>query len=68
MKKPLLILFLLVHGMLQAQDNLLTLQEAVESGLQRNPGLRELYSVLDQKRNAARQETGINDPEVSYFR
>jgi len=68
MKKTLLILFLLVHGMLQAQDNLLTLQEAVESGLQRNPGLRELYSVLDQKRNAARQETGINDPEVSYFR
>ena len=68
MKKTLLILFLLAHTLLQAQDNLLTLQEAVESGLQRNPGLRELYSVLDQKRNAARQETGINDPEVSYFR
>jgi cobalt-zinc-cadmium efflux system outer membrane protein len=68
MKKPMLILLLLAHTLLQAQDNRITLQEAVESGLQRNPGLRELYSVLDQKRNTARQETGIDDPEVSYFR
>ena len=64
----MLILLLLAHTLLQAQDNRITLQEAVESGLQRNPGLRELYSVLDQKRNTARQETGIDDPEVSYFR
>ena len=64
----MLILLLLAHTLLQAQDNRITLQEAVESGLQRNPGLRELYSVLDQQRNTARQETGIDDPEVSYFR
>lgn len=68
MKKPLLALFLLANTLLQAQDKPLTLQEAVISGMNRNPELRELYSVLDKKRNAARQETGIADPEVSYFR
>lgn len=68
MKKTYLVFFLLTGLMVRAQENFLSLHEAVRSGLNRNAGLQEAYSVLEQKKNAWRQETGISDPEFTYFK
>ena len=68
MKKVYLIFFLLIGMVAHAQENFLSLQEAVKSGLIRNAELRESSAVLEQKRNTWRQETGISDPEFSYFK
>ena len=68
MRKTCLILFLLIGTVVHSQENFLSLQDAVKFGLSRNAGLQESYFILEQKRNAWRQETGVSDPEFSYFR
>lgn len=50
------------------QDNLLTIQQAVESAFTRNAELQQMISRLEQKQNIWHTETGISAPEVSYFK
>jgi len=50
------------------QDNLLTIQEAVESAFEQNAELQMLKAGLEQKRHFWRTETGISAPEISYFK
>lgn len=51
-----------------AQENLLTIKQAVESAYSRNAELQQMQAQLKQKQNAWRMETGISPPEVSYFK
>jgi|APSaa5957512622_1039677.scaffolds.fasta_scaffold02110_2 outer membrane protein, heavy metal efflux system len=50
------------------QDNLLTIQQAVESAYKQNSELQQLSARLKQKQNVWRTETGISAPEISYFK
>jgi cobalt-zinc-cadmium efflux system outer membrane protein len=50
------------------QENLLTIQQAVESAYKRNAELQQLWSQFKQKENAWRSQTGISAPEISYFK
>jgi len=53
---------------LKGQDAVLTINNAVESAMDRNPVLQQLRAVLKQEQQNLRTETGIESPEVSYFR
>lgn len=59
-------LFLFMQGV--SQENLLTIQQAVESAYLRNAELQQLWAQLEQKQNVWRTETGISAPELSYFK
>ncbi len=65
-----IILFLLFLNVftVSGQDNLLKINEAVESAYNRNAELQQLKARLEQQKNVWRQETGISSPEVSYFK
>jgi outer membrane protein, heavy metal efflux system len=70
MKKEKLVivvfLFFGVYGF--AQNNLLTIQAAVESAYQRNAELQQLEARLKQQQNVWRMKTGVSSPEISYFK
>jgi cobalt-zinc-cadmium efflux system outer membrane protein len=50
------------------QDTLITIQDAVKSAMVRNAGLQQLNAQYRQKAGAWRSETGIQPPEISYFK
>lgn len=62
------ILLLLFPYTAQGQENMLTINEAVESAFERNTELQQMRAVLKQERENRRTETGIEAPEISYFR
>lgn len=69
MKSVSLLIILLFPGLLlYGQDNLLTIQEAVESAYKQNAQLQQLQARLKQEKNVWRMKTGISSPEVSYFK
>ncbi len=70
MNKPkfILIIFLFAVFRLSGQENLLTIQQAVESAANRNAEIQQLRSRLEQQKNIWRTETGILSPEISYFK
>jgi cobalt-zinc-cadmium efflux system outer membrane protein len=68
-KRKFHILFFLIFPLfVAAQEDVLTIQEAVRSALEQNAGLQQLRARLKQKENSWRTETGISPPEVSYFK
>lgn len=50
------------------ENRMITIQDAVKSAFDQNPGLQQLYSQLKQKKESWRMETGISSPEISYFK
>lgn len=67
MVKILTVIFMFIPGLFMAQDNLLLLQQAVDSALLNNPDLNRMRAVLAQKEEEWRTLTGIDAPEFSYF-
>lgn len=51
-----------------AQENLLTIQKAVETALSRNPELNKERSILGQKKEQWRNLTGIGSPELVFMK
>jgi len=68
MIKIFTLILILVPGWLTGQDKLLRLQEAVDSALLNNPDLNQARAVLSQKEQEWRTLTGIEAPEISYFK
>jgi cobalt-zinc-cadmium efflux system outer membrane protein len=70
MKIPILIFTGVLLWLFQAagQENLLTINQAVESAYEKNAGLQQLRQMLKQKESAWRTRTGISAPEISYFK
>lgn len=64
------LLFLLVFSFFSgfAQNNLLTIQHAVDSAMNNNAELNQLNAQLQKIENQWRLETGISPPEISYFK
>lgn len=50
------------------QDNLLTIQQAVETAYKQNAELQQMRARLKQKENLWRTQTGVSSPEISYFK
>ncbi len=67
MVKYFLFLFVIYAGVSGAQENMLLLQQAVDSALQNNPDLNQANAILKQKESEWRTLTGIEAPEISYF-
>lgn len=68
-KKFLLSLFLSVAFLFaNAQDSVLTIQDAIDSAYNKNSSLLQLRAQLKQKENLWRTETGIRAPEILYFK
>nr|WP_321487440.1 TolC family protein [uncultured Draconibacterium sp.] len=63
-----LVFLLFVAGNVYGQDELLTIQQAVEQAISNNAGLNQMRSRLVQKENEWRTNTGISAPEISYFK
>jgi len=59
---------LFVSCVVQAQNNLLTIQEAVEFAFDNNPELNQMRLQIEKAENQWRLETGIAPPEVTYFK
>lgn len=59
-------IFLFFSGF--GQDNLLTIQQAIETAYKQNAELQQLQAQLKQQQNLWRTETGISAPEISYFK
>lgn len=70
MKIPILIFTGVLLWLFQAagQENLLTINQAVESAYEKNAGLQQLRQMLKQKESAWLTRTGISAPEISYFK
>lgn len=51
-----------------SQEPVLTMQAAIDSAYNHNSVLQQLRAQLKQKENLWRTETGINPPEISYFK
>ena len=62
------VFLLFVAGNVYGQDELLTIQQAVEQAISNNAGLNQMRSRLVQKENEWRTNTGISAPEISYFK
>jgi len=60
--------FTLIANLLRGQDTILTISGAVESAYERNTSLQQLRAVLKQEQQNWRIETGLEAPEISYFR
>ena len=60
------LLFFIINA--NAQESILTIQDAVKSAFDRNTELQQLYARLKQKKNNWRSETGISAPEFNYFK
>ena len=67
MRKILICCFVIFSGFTYGQEDLLLLQQAVDSALLNNPALNQARAVLAQKENEWRTMIGIDAPEVSYF-
>lgn len=63
-----LIYFLFFSNILYGQDELLTIQNAVEQAIENNAELNQLRAQLYQKENEWRTKTGVSAPEISYFK
>lgn len=63
-----LVLLLLLAGNLYGQDEMLTIQQAVEKAITDNAELNQMRARLIQKENEWRTNTGISAPEISYFK
>lgn len=50
-----------------AQQDLLTIQQAVSHAVEMNAKINQMRAVLQQKENEWRTLTGIEAPEISYF-
>jgi len=70
MRKVIIIILILVNvqDWLSCQENLLTIDRAVQMALDRNPGLNREREVLSQKKEQWRTLTGIGSPEVIYMK
>ncbi|MCK3683784.1 TolC family protein [Maribellus sp. YY47] len=64
----ILILFAFLFFQSSGQENLLTIEQAVESAYNRNTELQQMRAQLRQKENQWRTETGVSAPEISYFK
>jgi len=60
-------ILLLFPFCLSGQDNLLSLQAAVDSAYVKNALLNQSRAMMEMKRNEWRTLTGIEAPEISYF-
>ena len=60
------ILYIVVNGF--AQENLITIQQAVETAFANNAELNQLRAQLKGEENIWRTEIGISSPEFSYFK
>lgn len=67
MFKILFVTLFLFPGLMTAQENILLLQQAVDSAIANNPDLNQARAVLAQKEAEWRTQTGIEAPEISYF-
>lgn len=63
-----LVFLLFLTGNVYGQDELLTIQEAVERAIKDNTELNQMRARLYQKENEWRTNTGISAPEISYFK
>ena len=63
-----LILVLLTIHPAKAQENLLTIDKAVQLALERNPGINRERSVLAEKKEKWRTLTGVQSPELVYLK
>jgi outer membrane protein, heavy metal efflux system len=63
-----LVFFLFRANTLCAQDELLSLQQAVDQALANNSELNQMRAQLHQKENEWRTNTGVSAPEISYFK
>jgi len=54
--------------MVHCQENLLTIDKAVQMALERNPDLNRERSILVRKKEQWRTLTGIGSPEISYMK
>ncbi len=69
MKKTyLFISLLLTVYSVSAQENKISIQDAVLSAFGRNTQLQQMRALLKQKESLWRTETGISTPEISYFK
>ncbi len=69
MRWLLTLVFLLVLPLiLVAQQEKLTLEKAITLALENNPEIRKLQANLEEKRMQWRTETGLDDPEFTYFK
>lgn len=66
-KISITVTFLLFISNAIAQQDLLTIQNAVTHAIEKNAIINQLRAVLQQKENEWRTLTGIEAPEISYF-
>ena len=68
--KQILILWFLLLFVFNgfSQENLITIQQAVETAFINNAELNQMRAQLKEKENIWRTETGISAPEFSYFK
>ena len=62
------VFLLFLAGSVYGQDELLTIQQAVEQAINNNAALNQMRARLFQKENEWRTNTGISAPEISYFK
>jgi cobalt-zinc-cadmium efflux system outer membrane protein len=67
MTKTLTFILLITPFCLFGQEQLLTLEAAVDSAIVSNAVLNQSRAVMEMKRNEWRTLTGIEAPEISYF-
>jgi len=63
-----LLLVLLFRFTVSSQENLITIEQAVETAFKNNAELNQMRAQLIEKENIWRTETGISSPEFSYFK
>ncbi len=63
-----ILVLVLFARVLRGQDTVLTISGAVESAYNRNTSLQQMRAVLKQEQQNWRTETGIEAPEINYFR
>ena len=66
-KQLLIICFILTGTMGFSQENLLTIQQAVETAYNNNAELNQIRAQLKQKESLW-QNVGISQPEINYFK
>lgn len=71
MRKVILLLcsiFLLLFSHLQAQENKITVREALEMAFQNNPELNRAADQIDIERSLRGSALGLKSPELYYYR
>ena len=64
----ILIFIVLANICVNGQENLLTINKAVDFAIENNPELNQMRSQLKGIENQWRLETGISAPEITYFK